>query len=117
MLNKLKEKYLEWVKNMNEFGLPLPMVRDPKVGKASVTVTLVVVSSGLATIAILLMIASIFAKLTSQFVLTDATMAQLKEAFWSSLYFLGTSLTAYLGRQFQIKDKSLVVSDNKESAE
>lgn len=114
MLDKLKEKYLEWVKNMNEFGLPLPMVRDPKVGKASVTVTLVVVSSGLATIAILLMIASIFAKLTTQFTLTDATMAQLKEAFWSSLYFLGTSLTAYLGRQYQIKDKNLIIGTGKE---
>jgi hypothetical protein len=117
MLNKLKEKYLEFVNNMNEKGIPLPMVRDPKVGKSSITATLVVVSSGLATISILLMIASIFAKLTTQFTLTDATMAQLKEAFWSSLYFLGTSLTAYLGRQYQIKDKSLIIGDNKNENE
>jgi hypothetical protein len=114
MLNELKEKYLEFVNNMNSLGIPLPTIRDPKTGKGSITVSLVVVSAGLASIAILLMIVSIFAKLTTQFTLTDATMAQLKEAFWSSLYFLGTSLTAYLGRQYQIKDQGLIIGKENE---
>lgn len=114
MLDKLKDKYLEFVSNMNEKGIPVPTARDPKTKTGSVTFTLVCVSGGLATISIVLMIASIFAKLTTQFTLTDATMAQLKEAFWSSLYFLGTSLTAYLGRQYQIKDKNLIIGNGKE---
>jgi hypothetical protein len=41
MLDKLKE----FAKQLNSLGIPLPMVRDPKTGMASVSLTLVVLSS------------------------------------------------------------------------
>jgi hypothetical protein len=41
MLDKLKE----FAKQLNSLGIPLPMVRDPKTGIASVSLTLVVLSS------------------------------------------------------------------------
>lgn len=39
------DKFKEFVALLNSKGIPLPMVRDPKTGIASVSLTLVVISS------------------------------------------------------------------------
>lgn len=41
---ELKEKWLSFVRGMNERGFPLPTFRDPETGKGSVSLTLVIVS-------------------------------------------------------------------------
>ncbi len=38
------EKIKQIVKKMNELGVPLPMLRDPKTGMASVSLTMMVLS-------------------------------------------------------------------------
>ncbi len=42
-MEKLMEKWKEFVNNMNSKGIPVPMIRDPKVG-ASVSLTLMFIS-------------------------------------------------------------------------
>jgi hypothetical protein len=41
---ELKKKWLDFVSNMNKLGVPLPLVRDPKTGIGSVSLTLVFIS-------------------------------------------------------------------------
>ena len=50
-LGKLLEKWKEWVGKMNEKGIPMPTVRDPKTGLGSVSLTLVFISFNFCLIA------------------------------------------------------------------
>lgn len=45
MLRQLYEKLLELTRTANQYGVNLPMVKDPKTGIGSVSLTLVVISS------------------------------------------------------------------------
>lgn len=45
MLKELASKVSDLVKTANMYGIPLPMVRDPKTGIGSVSLTLVFISS------------------------------------------------------------------------
>jgi hypothetical protein len=45
MLNELYSKVKDLVRNANMIGIPLPMVKDPKTGIGSVSLTLVFISS------------------------------------------------------------------------
>lgn len=92
------------IKHIGINGIPFPMVTDPKTGKGSVTVTLVVVSSGVCFIAIFLMMTVFFAKLNHWYILNDDTFHSLEKAFDSAFNVFLTSLGAYLGRRFQSKD-------------
>lgn len=40
----MKQKWLELAKKMNERGIPVPHIRDPKSGRGSVSLTLVFIS-------------------------------------------------------------------------
>lgn len=100
------------IKNLNDRGIPLPMVRDPKTGKGSVTVTLVVVSSGACFIIVLLMIANFIAKWSDLFIFNEDTLTSLKEAFNSSFNVLVASLAAYLGRKWQSDKNQITLSEN-----
>lgn len=40
----LKEKWIELSKKLNEKGIPIPLIRDPKLGQGSVSLTLVFLS-------------------------------------------------------------------------
>lgn len=42
--SEIKEKYLSFVRGMNERGFPMPTFRDPATGKGSVSLTLVIMS-------------------------------------------------------------------------
>jgi hypothetical protein len=44
-LQSIKDKIRQFTSKMNEFGVPLPMLRDPSTGKGSVSLTLVFLSS------------------------------------------------------------------------
>lgn len=43
-LNKLKNKWLDFVRKLNSNGIPVPLVRDPKLKTSSVSLTLVFIS-------------------------------------------------------------------------
>lgn len=106
-------KWKELVDKANTNGIPVPVVRDPKTGKGSITATLVVVSSGLCAISILMMLAVFMSKMTAFFTLNDATFNIMKEAFSSSMQFFVAAIGAYLGRKMQ-KSGNEVTLDKEE---
>jgi hypothetical protein len=112
----LISKWKEIITKMNSSGIPAPTVRDPKTGLGSVTCTLVVVSAGLCTGSILLMLGTCLAKISNDFVLNPETAAQIHDAFVSSLQFLIASLGAYLGRKMQ-RDANGAISMEKSDKE
>lgn len=84
---------------LNEFGLPLPMVRDPKTNKSSVSLTLVFLSSIYVQLALLNMFAQMFKGV-------DITNA---------LYWHGMCLALYFGRSFKKDGNKVDISGDKES--
>lgn len=94
-------KWKLFVDKMNTKGIPIPVARDPKTGKGSVTLSLVVFSAGLCGVSILMMLGTSVAKLSTNFVLNQETANQIHDAFVSSLEFLVASLGGYLGRKMQ----------------
>lgn len=50
-LDELKTKLLNAVRGLNERGFPTPLIRDPKSGKGSVSLTLVFISFNVCVIA------------------------------------------------------------------
>lgn len=102
--NNLKEKWIAFIDKMNKMGIPVPTVRDPKTGKGSITASLIVFSAGMFGFCILFMLASAVAKWAGFFVLTDATLAQIKTAADYSFQFLLAALGGYLGRKMQKDD-------------
>jgi len=50
----IAQKWKEIVIKLNENGVPVPMARDPKTGKGSVSLSMVVVSFGLMSLCALL---------------------------------------------------------------
>lgn len=51
-LSNFLEKWKEWVSKMNEKGIPMPTIRDPKTGLGSVSLTLVFISFNFCLIAL-----------------------------------------------------------------
>jgi hypothetical protein len=91
----LVEKLKELASSANKDGIPVPMVRDPKTGKGSATLTMVVVSFG---VAILL--------LGGKAVNLVGTID-----YNNVLWLLGVTLSAYLGRKFQGNGKDIQLGD------
>lgn len=96
--------------HLNVNGIPLPMVKDPKTGQGSVTVTLVVAASGGCIASVILMLSVFIAKINSWFILNDDTLESLQMAFDSSFELLLASLAAYLGRKWQSSRKNDIAS-------
>jgi hypothetical protein len=97
----MKSKYKVWVKGINEKGVPLPTVRDPKTGEGSVSFTMVAVSFGfMATTATLTL--GLF---ISQFLIEvrdfDNLLNTLKEAFSMGFQMTGVSSSLYGVRKYQ----------------
>lgn len=89
------EKLREAFRKMNELGLPFPMARDPKTGKASVTLTMMLLSFNTALLGQL-------GKFTNLLGNVDMTSAM-------SLFVATSAL--YLGRKMQNDNKDV---NNKE---
>ena len=83
MLNAIISKLKEWIKSMNEAGVPIPMIRVD--GKPSLTATLVFLSFNTALLGQM----GKFAKILGDVDLTQAN------------YLFGICLAAYLGRKMQ----------------
>lgn len=107
----LIEKWKDFVLKMNEKGFPVPTARDPKTKKGSVSFSLVVVSGGLCSISILMMIGVALSKLSNLFNVNPESMTSLQNAFFASLQFFGACAALYFGRKFQRNDKQIDISD------
>lgn len=89
-LNKYLQGWKDFIGKMNEKGIPVPTIRDPKTGFGSISLTLVFISS-------LLVIIGIVGKWSAK--LGDIDMANAMQFFW-------TACALYWGRKFQSKDGS-----------
>ena len=78
------EKLKELFRKMNEFGIPLPQLRDPKTGRSSVTMTMMVISFNIVAIGLI----GKYAKGL------DIDMSQ-------AMYLFLTTSGLYLGRKMQ----------------
>lgn len=92
------EKLKELINKANELGVPLPLLRDPKSGRASVTYTMMVLSFNTALLGQL----GKFTKLLGEVDMTSAM----------SLFVATSAL--YLGRKMQKDDKSITVENPQE---
>ena len=85
-----------FISRMNAKGVPLLMVRDPKTGEGSVSLTLVFLSSIYVQLALLNSFALLFKGV-------DVTNA---------LYWHGMCLSLYFGRKFQKDGTKVELSDD-----
>jgi hypothetical protein len=72
-------------KKLNKYGIPFPMIRDPRTGLGSVSLTLVFLSSIYVQLALLNMFAQMFKGVD----------------IVNALYWHGMSLALYFGRSFK----------------
>ena len=93
-MNKLIDK-------LNKYGIPLPMVRDPKTGLGSVSLTLVFMSSIYVQLALLNMFAQMFKGVD----------------IVNALYWHGMSLALYFGRSFKKEEGMSMDQSPSESKE
>ena len=110
----LSDKWVEFVSKMNEKGIPVPTARDPKTKEGSVSLSLVVVSAGLCSLAILMMLGIAISKFTGLFTVTQDSMNSLQNAFNASLQFFTACGALYFGRKFQKDDKKIEINEKSE---
>lgn len=89
------EKLKELIKKLNSQGIPLPMMTDPLTGKASVTLTMMILSFNTALLGQL----GKFTKLLGDVDMTSAM----------SLFVATSAL--YLGRKIQNNGKEVIVEN------
>src|SRR5271166_4794219 len=81
----MMQKFKLFVNKMNEFGIPLGFIRDPKTGKSSVSLTLMLISFFICAIGLI-------GKLAGQL---DINLGE-------ALTLLGVTTSLYYGRNFGI---------------
>jgi hypothetical protein len=96
-LNDAKSKWSKFVSSLNDQGVPVPMIRDPKTGKGSVSLTLVFVSFNVCLI-------SFFGRAAGFFGGVSQT-----ESF--NMFLAACGL--YFGRKFQKDGSKVEVSEEK----
>ena len=89
----------ELVARLNKYGVPVPMIRDPKTGLGSVSLTLVLLSSIYVQLALLNMFAQMFQGVD----------------IVNALYWHGMSLALYFGRSFK-KEGDISLDKDEEEA-
>lgn len=88
-----------WIAKLNSLGIPMPMVRDPKTGASSVSLTLVFLSSIYVQLALLNSFALMFKGI-------DVTNA---------LYWHGMCVALYFGRSIKKDGNKTELGDNTKS--
>lgn len=86
MLDKIKA----FIVRLNQMGIPIPLVRDPKTSTGSVSLTLVFISANVVLIGLLGKMASFFGGV-------DLTQA---------IYWFGICCALYFGRNLSTSDKN-----------
>jgi len=105
------EKWKSFVNNMNSKGIPLPMARDPKNGKGSVTLTAFWITLNLCIFCALMFIASVVARLAGDFAPGAETQAAIQAAAVYSLQLFLACGGFYLGRKMQGDGKGSISVD------
>lgn len=95
ILNLLKEKLTNLVNGANGKGVPIPMIRDPKTGLGSVSLTLTFLSFNL-------VLFGLVGKLTKFLGEVDMT---------NGLWLFGICASLYFGRRISGDGKTIEVSD------
>lgn len=93
--NFILDKLKNFVDNMNDKGIPIPLVRDPKTGKGSVSLTLVFISFNVALLGLI-------GKISGWFGGVDLTQA---------ITLFGICAGLYWGRKFQRDGSKVEISD------
>lgn len=110
---RLAEKWKNFVVEMNQKGIPIPTVRDPKTQTGSVSFTMVAVSFGLMTACVLGGLALVVNKWAGFFTDEASALSVLKEAFFMAFQMAGLSSGLYWGRKFQRDEKGAVSVEGK----
>jgi hypothetical protein len=100
--------------DLNKDGFPLPMVRDPKTGKGSITATSYWISLNLCVLCALLFVASIVAHLSSTFAPAAETQQAIQSAASYSMQLFLACGGFYLGRKMQGDGKKIDVAADEE---
>jgi len=79
------EKFKAFVVKLNQLGIPLPFIRDPKTNRASVSLTLMIISFGICSLGLI-------GKLAGQL---DINLGE-------ALTLLGVTSSLYFGRNFGV---------------
>jgi hypothetical protein len=108
-MDKVIAWWLQFVNNMNEKGIPVPMARVN--GKPSVTGSLVIISAALVALPILIMVATVVTRIGGWFTLNEANQAQLMNAFSAAIQMHIAALGGYLGRGMQRDSTGKVAVD------
>lgn len=90
------EKIKDFIKKLNEYGVPLPLLHDPKTGRGSVSLTMMFISFNVVVVGLI----GKYAKMLEGIDLTQA------------MYLFLTTSGLYLGRKMQFDGKSTTVSDD-----
>lgn len=112
-MDKVLVWWSQFVNKTNEQGIPLPMVRAN--GKASITATLVIISSFMMAVPCAIMIATVITRIGGWFTLNEANQAQLMNAFSAAIQMHIAALGAYLGRGMQRGADGKVIVEKSES--
>jgi len=94
MFNALYNKWKSFISSMNAKGVPMPTIRDPKMGIGSVSLTLLFISS-------VTVIVGLVGKWSGKFGGIDMANA---------LQFFGICYAGYLGRKLQSDGKKIELS-------
>lgn len=115
-IEDLKKKWLELVRGMNEKGIPLPLVRDPRIGSGSVSLTLVFLSFNLCAASILgKALITIARVLHIGISLDDSSINLLSDIDTSQALNLFMACAAlYFGRRLSKDDKGVSVEGKDE---
>ena len=87
------EKIKTWLLKANDEGVPLPMLKDPKTGKGSVTLTMMWISFNVSILALA-------GKVTNLLGGVD---------YSDTLWLLGLTSSLYLGRKIQKNGKDFTI--------
>lgn len=112
IVDKIKQAFSDW----NSKGFPLPMVRDPKTGKGSITITSYWISLNLCILCALMFIVSVVSRLTGTFAPEAETQAAIQAAASYSLQLFLACGGFYLGRKMQ-GDKDGISVDKSDKTE
>ena len=89
----------KFINSLNKHGVPIPMIRDPRTGLGSVSLTLVFLSSMYVQLALLNMFAQMFKGVD----------------IVNALYWHGMSLALYFGRSFKKDEKSISIDTEQDT--
>jgi len=107
-IENIKNKWIKFVNDMNQSGVPLPMLKDPKTGQGSITITMFWASFTLCLFCAITFLATAVSHLTGIFTPGDGTQEAIKNASQYALELFLSCGGFYLGRKMQRDSKGTI---------